>query len=79
VLKLYDFNAFTEDEKAGAVWSGSFLAGREDNGLMVQLYSVHSFYVEAFYDPAANKKLRFRAFTSRDLFVPYLSQINFVC
>ena len=77
MLTLEDFNNATEDDKANAVWQGSFLADREENGLMVQLYAVSSFYVEAFYDPLANKILSFRAFTSKHLLVPYLAHIKF--
>ncbi len=77
MLTLYDFNNFTDNEKADAVWSGSFLADREEDGLKVQLYSVHAFYVEAFYDAVANKILRFRAFSSQRLLAPYLVQIMF--
>jgi hypothetical protein len=77
MLTLYDFNGFTEDEKANAVWQGSFLADREENGLTVQLYAVSSFYVEVYYDPIANKILKFRSFTSKNLLVPYLAHIKF--
>ncbi|MBK0379270.1 hypothetical protein [Mucilaginibacter segetis] len=72
MFTLYDFNALSEQEKAEAVWRGSFLADREAAGLKVQLYRLDSFYVEVFYDPAANTILRFRAFTSNNLLVPYL-------
>ncbi|PAW92276.1 hypothetical protein CKK33_01720 [Mucilaginibacter sp. MD40] len=78
MLTLYDFNVLPEDEKADAVWSGTFLADREENDLKVQLYSVSCFYVEVYYDPVANKILRFRAFSSRDLLTPYLAQIKLI-
>ena len=77
MLTLYDFNALTEAQKADAVWQGSFLADREENGLTVQLYAVNSFYVELFYDPVANKILSFRSFTSKHLLTPYLAHIKF--
>ena len=77
MLTHYDFDRLTENEKADAVWAGSFLADREENGLMIQLYSLPSFYVEAFYDPVGNKILKFHAFTSRNLLVPYLAKIRF--
>jgi hypothetical protein len=77
MLTLYDFNGMTEDDKANAVWQGTFLADREENGLAVQLYSLGSFYTEVFYDPLANKILRFHAFTSKSFLVPYLAHIKF--
>jgi len=77
MLTLYDFNALTDDQKAEAVWQGTFLADREENGLAVQLYSLDNFYVEVFYDPKTNNVSRFQAFTSKQLLVPYLAQIKF--
>ena len=77
MLTRYDFDGFTEDEKARAVWDGTFLADREENGLTVQLYSLGSFYVELFYDPIANKILRFQAFTSKSFLTVYLADIKF--
>lgn len=76
MLTLYDFNGLAEDEKANAVWSGTFLADREENTLKIQLYYVNSFYVEVFYDSVAHRILRFRAFASRNLLTPYLAQIK---
>ena len=77
MLTTEDFNALTETEKADAVWQGSFLADREENGIIVQLYAVDNFYVELFYDPIANKILSFRSFTSKHLLTPYLAHIKF--
>ncbi|MFD2872018.1 hypothetical protein ACFS5N_06040 [Mucilaginibacter ximonensis] len=77
MLTLDDFNTFSEDDKANSVWSGSFLADREENGLMIQLYAVDSFYVEVFYDQLANKILKFHAFSSKSFLVPYLAHIKF--
>ncbi len=73
----YEFNALNLTEKAEAVWQGTYLADREKDGLMIQLYSLTGCYVEAFYDPAANQINEFRAFTNKQLLVPYLAQINF--
>lgn len=76
-MTLDEFNVLDLNEKAEAVWRGSFLADGEENGLMVQLYAVNGFYVEVFYDALANKILSFRSFTSGQLLVPYLAQIKF--
>ena len=77
MLTLYDFNTLTDNEKADAVWQGSFLADRVAGGLAIQLYSLGSFYVEVFYDPQANNIMRFEAFTTSSSLVPYLAQIKF--
>jgi hypothetical protein len=77
MLTLYDFNGLTDEEKANAIWGGTFLADRFENELTIQLYAVGSFYVEVFYDPAENKVVSFRSFTTKNLLVPYLSRIKF--
>jgi hypothetical protein len=48
MLTLYDFSTLTETQKAEAVWQGSFLADREENGLMGQLYALSSFMWNSF-------------------------------
>lgn len=50
MLTMEEFDALDEAEKAGAILNGNFLADREENGVIVQLYSVGSFYSELFYD-----------------------------
>jgi hypothetical protein len=77
MLTLYDFNGLNDDEKANAVWEGTFLADRREEDLTVQLYSVGNFYVEVFYDAGLNKIVRFRSFTTKSLLVPYLAHIKF--
>ena len=76
MLSLYDFNALNDNEKAEAVWHGTFLADRQDGELTIQLYSLTNFYVEVFYDPKANRITGFRSFNTKSLLVPYLSQIR---
>ena len=49
----------------------------EENGLIVQLYSVGRIYGELYYDPLANKILRWRAFEGTQQLAPYLAHIRF--
>lgn len=60
-----DFNSLSENDKAEAVWRGTFLADREANGFLIQLSSLPAFYVE-------NKITEFRAFTNKQLSAAYL-------
>ena len=76
-MTLYEFNTLADDEKANAVWQGSFLADREEDGLKIQLYAVDNFFVELFYDATENKITAFRSFNSKRLLAPYLAQITF--
>lgn len=78
MLTLDDFNTLTDYEKAEAVWSGSFLADREEDDLRAQLYSLPVFYVEVVYDAIGNEIVAFRAFTNKQLLAPYLAQIKIV-
>ena len=77
MLTIKEYDELDETEKAAAILQGDFLADREENGLMVQLYSVGSFYGEIYYDPLANKILRWRAFEGIQQLGPYLAHIRF--
>jgi len=55
---MEEYDALDDAGKAAAILQGEFLADREENGLIVQLYSVSSFYGELYYDPLADKILR---------------------
>ncbi|QXV63654.1 hypothetical protein INP83_11060 [Mucilaginibacter sp. 21P] len=72
-----EFNALDLPEKAEAVWLGTFLADREAEGMVVQLYALTGFYVEVYYDRKTNKIADLRSFTATQQLAPYLSQINF--
>ncbi|WP_454802926.1 hypothetical protein [Mucilaginibacter phyllosphaerae] len=76
-MNLYEFNTLDLNEKAEAVWRGTFLADREADGLVIQLYILSGCYVELFYDRAANKIKDFHAFTNKQLLAPYLAQSKF--
>ena len=72
-----EFNALTETEQHTAILEGTFLADREENGLFVQLYSLHNFYIERWYDPAANRILKLQAFDGTARLAPYIAPIKF--
>ncbi|MDP9077759.1 MAG: hypothetical protein M3O71_10080 [Bacteroidota bacterium] len=77
MLTIEEYHALNETEKAAAILQGTYLADREENGLIVQLYSIGNFYGELFYDPFANKILRWQAFEGTKLLSPYLAHIRF--
>ena len=74
---MEDYDALDEAEKVAVILQGEFLADREENGLIVQLYSVAGFYGEVYYDTLANKILRWRAFEGTQQLGPYLAHIRF--
>jgi esterase/lipase superfamily enzyme len=63
-------------DKGDTIHSGVFLADREENGLIVQLYSLDKLYAEVYYDPHANKILRINGFDTINRLSPYLTNIN---
>jgi hypothetical protein len=77
MLSLEEFNALSQFDQAEAIWNGIFLADREENGLVVRLYSLDTFYGEVFYDAHTNKVLRLKAFNTTSQLVPYLAHIKF--
>jgi hypothetical protein len=76
MLSLKEFNALHESRQAEAIWNETFLAGREENGLVVRLYSLGAFYGEVFYYAHTNKRLRLKAFDTTSQLEPYLAHIN---
>jgi hypothetical protein len=74
---MEQYDALSEPEKAEAIRQGDFLADREENGLTVQLFSLGIIYGELYYDPLANKILRYRAFEGIQQLTPYLAHIKF--
>ncbi|WPU91618.1 hypothetical protein SNE25_20075 [Mucilaginibacter sabulilitoris] len=77
MITMEQYEALNEAEKAGAIVQGEFLADREENGMIVQLYSLGKIYRELYYDPQANKVLRYRAFQDIRHLAPYLAHIRF--
>jgi hypothetical protein len=77
MLTMEQYDALSEPEKADAIMQGNFLADREENGLIVQLYSLGKIYGEVYYDPLANKILRYRAFDDIGQLGPCLAHIRF--
>jgi hypothetical protein len=76
-MTVDEFHALNHTQKAEAVWQGVFLGDRKADTLLVQLYALNGFYVEVFYDPAANLINAFEAFTNKQLLAPYLAQLKF--
>lgn len=77
MLTMEQYEALGEAEKAEAILQGTFLADREENGLVVQLYSLGQIYGEVHYDPLANRVLRYRVFEGTQHLAPYLAHIRF--
>ncbi|MEZ2338767.1 hypothetical protein AB6735_24165 [Mucilaginibacter sp. RCC_168] len=74
---MEQYQLLSEQEKAEAIMQGTFLADREENGLVVQLYNIGSIYGEVYYDRLANRILRYRVFEGTQLVTPYLAHIKF--
>ena len=78
--RMVSYDAFCllpHDQQLATVWTaGSFLATRWEEEDAVNLYHVGRFFVEVYYDPAANAVLLTRAFTSREGLLDYTPSIG---
>lgn len=72
MITLYDFLRMNETEQYAAVWKGTFLGDRKEDGLWIQCYSLGSFYVEVYYDSSANEIKRLRPFSKLEQLASYL-------
>ncbi|RFZ91278.1 hypothetical protein D0C36_20310 [Mucilaginibacter conchicola] len=72
-MTLLESNDLDLDGKPGAVWRGSFLAGRTAEEMTIQLYRLPGFYAKVFYDAASNKISDIRSFTSNSGLAPYVA------
>ncbi len=77
MLSLEKFNGLSESDQAEAIWSGIFLVDREENGRVMCLYNLGTFYGEVVYDAHTNKVLGLKAFDTTSELVPYLAHIKF--
>jgi hypothetical protein len=76
-LSLTEFNRLSSHDQEEIVRNGTFLADREENGLIVRLYGLSEFYLEVFYDANDNKVLKIKAFDNTNYLMPYLAHIKF--
>ena len=76
-MNLYDYLKLNFDEQA-IEWSGSgkFLVSRFDGIYAVNLYALHGFYVESYYNTHTNSIDRLRSFRSTSQLEPYLHSIS---
>ncbi len=72
-MTLYEFTALSSDQQLNTVWEqGRYLALRQEVDQRVGLYTLGTFFVEVFYDPAVNEFVRHRAFVTQRLLLPYV-------
>ncbi len=75
-MTINEFNHLDEMEQAEAIWEGIFIDNRVENGLVILLYQIDSFYVEVFYHQELNVIRGLRSFTNTNQLEPYLRKIN---
>jgi len=72
MITPFDFQGMSLDERAEAVWKGTYIDERTDKQHKILLYRLESFYAEVFYDAASNQITTIECFTSNDQLKPYL-------
>ncbi len=76
-MTLYQFSFLEKEEQESVISKeGTFIATREDDGFLFDLYQMGSFYVEFFYLTHDHGKIMLRCFTSTEELKPYLGIIN---
>ena len=73
MISLYEFNQFSDSDKSAAVFlHGTFVDDRMETPYRIQLYRLHNFYVEVYYDAAKNEVVRYRSFNRLGQLAPYI-------
>ncbi|MEJ7735977.1 MAG: hypothetical protein WKF97_01010 [Chitinophagaceae bacterium] len=76
-MTIWEFSILEkEDQEIFIDKHGTFLATREEDGFIFDLYKMNSFYVEFFYFTNDHGKIVVRCFTSMDELKPYLDTID---
>ncbi|HEX2532428.1 MAG TPA: hypothetical protein VHK69_01760 [Chitinophagaceae bacterium] len=76
-MTRYHFNLLDENEQAAIIREKGVLIGeRTDAFLLIRLYQVGAFYVEAYHHTHFNVILRFQSFTNTNKLEPYLEEIS---
>lgn len=75
-MTIYEFAKLTEDKKATATWSGTFLAHREQENIKYAIYAIEDFFVEITYEKIRNKILDFHPSKTNRLLDSYIEGIN---
>ena len=55
---------------------GVYLASRQEPEFVIDLYQIHSFYIEAFYHHSKKRLIYLRAFSTTDELTPYLLHVD---
>jgi hypothetical protein len=74
MITLNEFKAMDINEKIKALEKGLYLSERKEDQILVRLYKLGNFYVEAFSQLRRNKIVHFIAFNSNDLLLPYIKR-----
>lgn len=76
-MTIWEFSIMEkEDQEIVLDKHGTFLATREEDGFIFDLYKMNSFYVEFFYFTNDHGKIVVRCFNSVEELKPYLDIIN---
>lgn len=75
-MTIYEFAKLTQDKKATATLSGTFLAHREQENIKYALYAIEDFFVEVTYEKIDNKILDFHPSKTNRLLDFYIKEIK---
>lgn len=76
-MNLYEFTKLSEEEQYNTTWKIGVLVDQFiKDGIAINLYAINEFYVEVYYDQAANKILYKKHFKQGELLDKYLNRIS---
>ncbi len=76
-MNFYEYTGMEEIEQYEELWfNGVQVAQREEPEFDIDLYQIHNFYIELFYDKADKKLHRLRPFCNTNSLDSYLCNFN---
>ncbi len=74
---MFKFESLTLDEKAQQVWDkGRFLASRQFGQYLINLYTIHNFFVEVWFRSSLDTVYAITAFTNSDHLESYVENVS---
>jgi hypothetical protein len=76
-LSLQEFASLPVDLQSNYLWdNGSFLINHRDQRYCINLYSLHGYYVEVWYDTLLNQIHAITAFTTSRRLESYVNSVS---
>lgn len=75
-MDIYTFLSLSKEEQTKAIDKDDYLSERNESSFKVKLYALADFYVEMFCTSIGEEIVKYKAFKSRRLLIPYLDNLK---